>query len=135
MYNERLNIDPLLIVWLILHEKYYMGQVIRVTKEFHFERAHVLWNYDGPCRNVHGHSYRLFVTIIGTPVEDPSNPKDGMVMDFTVLKSIVKKDILAVFDHSVVLNCNYGQGKIEKFSDLFGNVVPVDYQPTCENLV
>ena len=42
-----------------------MGK-IRVTKEFDFEMAHALWNYDGACRNIHGHSYRLFVTIIGT---------------------------------------------------------------------
>lgn len=113
-----------------------MSQVIRVTKEFHFEMAHVLWNYDGPCRNVHGHSYRLFVTIIGNPAEDPSNPKNGMVMDFTVLKGIVKKEILAVFDHSVVMNSKYdNEGRIEKFSALFGNIVPVGYQPTCENLV
>ncbi len=112
-----------------------MGQIIRVTKEFHFEMSHVLWNYDGPCRNVHGHSYRLFVTVIGTPVMDPANPKNGMVMDFTVLKNIVKKEILTVFDHSVVMNRNYDCGKLEKLSSLFGNVVPVDYQPTCENLV
>lgn len=112
-----------------------MSQLIRVTKEFHFEMAHVLWNYDGPCRNVHGHSYRLFVTIIGNPAEDSSNPKNGMVMDFTVLKGIVKKEIITVFDHSVVLNNSHDQGKLEKFAALFGNVVPVDYQPTCENLV
>ena len=45
-----------------------MASVIRVTKEFSSEMSHVLWNYDGPCRNVHGHSYRLFVTISGVPI-------------------------------------------------------------------
>lgn len=112
-----------------------MAQVIRVTKEFHFEMAHVLWNYDGPCRNVHGHSYKLFVTVTGTPVEDPSNPKNGMVIDFSDLKRIVRKEITDVFDHSVVVNNRINNGKLEKFSDLFGNIVPVSYQPTCENLV
>lgn len=112
-----------------------MAQVIRVTREFRFEMAHVLWNYDGPCRNVHGHSYKLFVTIIGTPDQDSSNPKNGMVMDFSDLKKIVRKEITDVFDHSVVVNNTFDNGKLEKFSDLFGNVVPVSYQPTCENLV
>lgn len=109
--------------------------MIRVTKEFHFEMAHVLWNYDGPCRNVHGHSYRLFVTISGVPADDPENPKNGMVIDFTDLKKIVRKEIVDLFDHSVVINRKYDSARLEKFSALFGNVVPVDYQPTCENLV
>jgi 6-pyruvoyltetrahydropterin/6-carboxytetrahydropterin synthase len=68
-----------------------MTAIIRVTKEFSFEMAHALWNYDGPCRNVHGHSYRLFVTLTGTPAIDQQNPKNGMVIDFTDNKNIVKK--------------------------------------------
>lgn len=112
-----------------------MTSVIRVTKEFGFEMAHVLWNYDGPCRNVHGHSYRLFVTLSGIPFEDPDNPKNGMVIDFTDLKRIVKDEIISVFDHSVVVSKRYDLEKTEMFLKLFGNTVLVDYQPTCENLV
>jgi 6-pyruvoyltetrahydropterin/6-carboxytetrahydropterin synthase len=112
-----------------------MASIIRVTKEFGFEMAHVLWNYDGPCRNVHGHSYRLFVTLSGAPVEDYENPKNGMVIDFTDLKRIVKDEIISVFDHSVVVNKRYDRSKTEMFLNLFGNTVLVDYQPTCENLV
>jgi 6-pyruvoyltetrahydropterin/6-carboxytetrahydropterin synthase len=108
---------------------------IRVTKEFPFEMSHVLWNYDGPCRNVHGHSYRLFVTLSGVPVDEPGNPKNGMVIDFTVLKSIVKKEIINVFDHAVVVSKQFDKGKKEMFTKMFGNTVLVDYQPTCENLV
>lgn len=112
-----------------------MSSIIRVTKEFRFEMAHVLWNYDGPCKNVHGHSYRLFVTIAGIPVNDPQNRKNGMVMDFTELKSIVGKEILDVFDHAAVISRNSEKEKIEIFSRILGNMVLVDYQPTCENLV
>ena len=112
-----------------------MASLIRVTKEFPFEMAHVLWNYDGPCRNVHGHSYRLFVTIAGTPIDNPDNPKNGMVIDFSDLKSIVKKEIVSVFDHAVVVSSRYEKEKRDMFTKLFGNTVLVDYQPTCENLV
>ena len=112
-----------------------MNSLIRVTKEFSFEMSHVLWNYDGPCRNVHGHSYRLFVTLSGTPVNEPGHPKNGMVMDFTDLKNIVKKNIVDLFDHSVVVSKNFDSGKTEMFTKMFGNTVLVDYQPTCENLV
>ena len=112
-----------------------MSSVIRVTKEFSFEMAHVLWNYNGPCRNVHGHSYRLFVTISGVPVNDLENPKNGMVIDFSDLKSIVKKGIVNIFDHAVVVNSQFDKDKVELFKKMFGNTVFVDYQPTCENLV
>lgn len=112
-----------------------MASVIRVTKEFPFEMAHVLWNYDGPCRNVHGHSYRLFVTLSGVPVDVPGNPKNGMVIDFADLKSIIKKEIMSVFDHAVVVSKQFDKEKTEMFTKMFGNTVLVDYQPTCENLV
>ena len=112
-----------------------MNPLIRVTREFTFEMAHVLWNYDGPCRNVHGHSYRLFVTISGVPVNDNTNPKNGMVIDFADLKNIVLKEIVNVFDHSVTVSGDFDKEKIEIFKKTFGNTVIVDYQPTCENLV
>jgi 6-pyruvoyltetrahydropterin/6-carboxytetrahydropterin synthase len=112
-----------------------MTLVIRVTKEFTFEMAHALWNYDGPCRNVHGHSYRLFVTLSGVPVDDPGNPKNGMVIDFSDLKSIVKKEIVNVFDHALVVSRRFDTEKMEMFTKMVGNLIFVDYQPTCENLI
>jgi len=112
-----------------------MSAKIRVTREFTFEMAHVLGNYDGPCRNVHGHSYRLFVTLSGVPVNDPANPKNGMVIDFTDLKNIVLSSIVNQFDHSVVLCSDFNPEKRTMMENTFGNTVIVDYQPTCENLV
>jgi len=97
--------------------------------------AHVLGNYDGPCRNVHGHSYRLFVTLSGVPVNDADNPKNGMVIDFTELKNIVLEKIVNLFDHSVVISRDFNKEKKEMLEKTFGNTVIVDYQPTCENLV
>ena len=81
--------------------------VIRITKEFKFEMAHALKDYDGPCRNIHGHSYEMKVTVSGTPVDDKNNPKLGMVMDFGDLKKIVRETIIEVFDHALVLQDNY----------------------------
>jgi len=109
--------------------------IIRVTKEFAFETAHALWNYDGPCRNVHGHSYKLFVTLSGEPVNDPENPKNGMVIDFGDLKKIVSKKVVGVFDHAVVISNMVEKEKLDALNKMFGNVLMVDYQPTCENLV
>jgi 6-pyruvoyltetrahydropterin/6-carboxytetrahydropterin synthase len=109
--------------------------IIRVTKEFGFEMAHALWKYDGPCRNVHGHSYKLFVTLIGEPEKIEGDPKNGMVIDFGDLKKIVKKRVVEVFDHTVLVSSNEAGDRLKSMEKMFGNVVVVDYQPTCENLV
>ena len=79
---------------------------IRVTKEFHFEAAHALFNYNGKCKNMHGHSYKLLITTKGTPISIADNPKLGMVIDFVDLKSIINDIIIQKFDHSVILNKN-----------------------------
>ena len=75
---------------------------IRITKQFSFETGHALYGYDGKCKNVHGHSYKLSVTVIGKPIADKNNVKYGMVIDFSDLKQIVKEDIVNVFDHATV---------------------------------
>ena len=97
--------------------------------------AHALWNYDGPCRNIHGHSYQLYVTVIGDTNLDTGNTKLGMVMDFTDLKKIVKDSVVDVFDHSVVISSRASQPEIKRVEQMFDKFYVVDYQPTCENLV
>ena len=110
--------------------------MIRLTKEFSFESAHALWGYDGKCREVHGHSYRLFVTVKGEPISDPQSPKLGMVMDFGELKAIVAQQITDRLDHSFVMRRTAeAESLAEVMKSLFTNVILVDYQPTCENML
>ena len=112
-----------------------MGK-IRITKHFDFESAHALYGYDGKCKNIHGHSYHLYVTIIGTPIDNLNNAKNGMVLDFGDLKKMVKKQIVEVFDHAVVLNKNSPHIELAKTIDSHShNVVLVPYQPTSENML
>ncbi|MDN6281306.1 MAG: 6-carboxytetrahydropterin synthase [Psychroflexus sp.] len=109
---------------------------IRITKQFTFETAHALYGYDGKCQNIHGHSYKLDVCVLGEPITDTSNVKCGMVIDFGDLKKIVKKEVVDVLDHAIMLNKNTPH--IELAHDLKKanhNVVLVDYQPTSENMV
>ncbi|QRM88626.1 6-carboxytetrahydropterin synthase QueD [Lacinutrix sp. WUR7] len=109
---------------------------IRITKQFSFETGHALYGYDGKCKNVHGHSYRLFVTVIGKPITDATNVKFGMVIDFSDLKKIVKEDIVEIFDHATVFNKNTPHLELAKeLSDRDHNVLLVDYQPTSEMMV
>ena len=109
-------------------------QTIRLTKEFKFEMAHALKGYDGLCRNIHGHSYELLVTITGVPVSDKSSAKLGMVMDFGDLKKIVRKSIIDEFDHALVLS-HESVDDFDPGSEMFGRTILVDYQPTSENML
>ncbi|WP_179333876.1 6-pyruvoyl trahydropterin synthase family protein [Winogradskyella costae] len=109
---------------------------IRITKQFSFETGHALYGYDGKCKNVHGHSYRLYVTVIGTPIADSNNVKFGMVIDFGDLKKIVKEEIVDVFDHATVFNKNTPHVDLAKeLQARDHNVLLVDYQPTSEMMV
>lgn len=110
--------------------------MIRITKIFTFETAHVLYNYDGKCKNMHGHSYKLFVTVKGTPINDLDHPKNGMVVDFGDIKKIVKSEILNVWDHAVMLNGNSPHKQLGEDLEQQGHkVIYCDYQPTCENML
>ena len=113
-----------------------MGNNIRITKQFSFETGHALYGYDGKCKNVHGHSYKLSVTVFGKPIADNTNVKFGMVIDFSDLKKIVKEEIVNVFDHATVFNKNTPHVELAKeLSDRGHNVLLVDYQPTSEMMI
>lgn len=109
---------------------------IRITKQFSFETGHALYGYDGKCKNVHGHSYKLSVTVIGKPITDSNNVKYGMVIDFTDLKKIVREEIVDVFDHATVFNQNTPHIELaNELKQREHHVILVDYQPTSENMV
>ncbi|MBW3520142.1 6-carboxytetrahydropterin synthase [Flavobacterium sp. NKUCC04_CG] len=109
---------------------------IRITKQFTFETGHALYGYDGKCRNVHGHSYKLAVTVIGYPNSNPDYVKFGMVIDFGDLKKIVKEEVVDQFDHATVFNQNTPHVDLAKeLQDRGHHVILVDYQPTSENMV
>ncbi len=108
---------------------------IRITKVFHFEMAHALEGYDGACRHIHGHSYRLEVTVSGTPEKNSRSPKLGMVMDFSDIKAIVNREIVDVFDHALVVKQGYEKQLLCKEIDDEMKVVTTPYQPTSEMLI
>lgn len=114
----------------------YRKLMIRLTKEFSFEMAHTLAGYDGPCREIHGHSYRLFVTVRGVPVRDPQSPRYGMVMDFGDLKHIVGRLIVERYDHALVLReTPENHAALEAMRGTYTKIIVTPYQPTCENMV
>jgi 6-pyruvoyltetrahydropterin/6-carboxytetrahydropterin synthase len=109
-------------------------KTVRITKEFTFEMAHALYGHNGACKNIHGHSYQLSVTVKGIPLEQEGHSSNGMVMDFSDLKKIVKENIFDIFDHALVLNSNSPQATID-LKGIAEKLILLPYQPTCENML
>lgn len=84
--------------------------MISVTKIFTFDSAHNLINYEGACKNLHGHTYKLEVTVAGDINEM------GMICDFNELSFLIKDNIISKLDHKYL-------------NDIF------DFNPTCEMMV
>lgn len=105
----------------------------KATKEFRFEMAHILTNYNGPCGNLHGHSYRCLVTLESKTLDD------GMVMDFSIIKKLLNKSLFDKMDHACAFNIN-GTDEFEK-TILFvcvnhnKKVMLFPFRTTAENMV
>ncbi len=85
---------------------------------------------------MHGHSYKLFVTVKGKPIDDLDNPKNGMVVDFGDIKAIVNSEIIEIWDHAVLLNANSPHKILgEQLEQQGHRVIYCPYQPTCENML
>ncbi|MEZ5070030.1 MAG: 6-carboxytetrahydropterin synthase [Bacteroidales bacterium] len=112
-----------------------MRGTIRITKEFHFEMAHALWKYEGACKHIHGHSYRLLVTLIGEPVAEPGRSDFGMVTDFKEVKTLLKGPIVDNLDHSLLLYKEADPEQIRALGTMSEKLHVMSFQPTCENLV
>ncbi len=114
---------------------------MRLTKQFGFEMAHALPDYPGKCRNIHGHSYKLFVTVEGQPLEGHClQPKgtapEGMLVDFHQLKMIVEEAIVSRFDHALVLPRKEGtETPADSLGGYQAKVIMLDFPPTTENLL
>lgn len=109
---------------------------VSLTRRFTFEMAHALHGYDGPCRQIHGHSYKLYITVAGEPCADIKSPKLGMVMDFAELKAIVNRVIVDKLDHALVVRKKvYDAHMLSTMRGQWSNIIETTYQPTCENMV
>ncbi len=101
-----------------------------VTKEVTFDAAHLLTGYEGLCRNLHGHTYRLFASVSAEP------DGRGMVVDFKRLKELVKSEVVDRFDHSFMYDANSGtECELASFLEARGlRTVKLPFCTTAENL-
>ncbi|MBC3541432.1 6-pyruvoyl tetrahydropterin synthase family protein [Rufibacter sediminis] len=108
---------------------------IRLTRRFTFEAAHALTHYDGLCRHIHGHSYKLEVTVIGIPLTHSEHPKDGMVLDFGDLKNLVHTHVLQPLDHALLLREDSSAALLTVLQQEGHKLLLTRFQPTCENML
>lgn len=109
--------------------------VVRVTKEFSFDMAHALLGYQGLCKNIHGHTYSLKVTVKGKVHEELKDENFGFVVDFSELKKIVKEVVIDHYDHFLVLHAESPILQEMDVRAFYERVRIVDFQPSCENLL
>lgn len=121
---------------------------IAVTKEVTFDCAHLLTDYEGKCSNLHGHTYKLQVTLAAFIPEmntqkkcaEASSWKDcGMVIDFNDLKKSIEKIAISKFDHVCILNALAAKDSLEmKLKKLLeenhSKLLLIHGRTTCENL-
>lgn len=111
---------------------------MEVTKEFSWAMTHRLENHNGLCKNVHGHGYKLFVTIKKIKSNQKVDKTNvGMVMDFKDLKNIVNKNVIDLVDHAFMYNVNDKESKdIAEFlhKKIDQKLCPMDCRTTAENM-
>lgn len=107
--------------------------MLQLTKIFQFETAHAIYGYEGACKNIHGHSYKLYVTV-GTGIKEQGYiPSPGFVVDFKEIKKVVMPAVIDVLDHKLVLSREF----LTKFPEfnIQENLFIMEAEPTAENLL
>jgi 6-pyruvoyltetrahydropterin/6-carboxytetrahydropterin synthase len=107
--------------------------MLKLTKIFHFETAHAIHGYDGACKNIHGHSYELHVTIVADTDYEDFIPAPGFIIDFKEIKKVVKEKVIQNFDHKLILSEAYITD--HKVTTKEENLIIWKAEPTAENIL
>jgi 6-pyruvoyltetrahydropterin/6-carboxytetrahydropterin synthase len=107
--------------------------MLQITKIFRFEAAHAIHGYAGKCRNVHGHSYVLHVTVGQAEHANEYLPAPGFIIDFKELKKVVNGAVIDDLDHALILSEDY----LKQYTALANseNLKRWNMEPTAENII
>ncbi|MCL1968435.1 MAG: 6-carboxytetrahydropterin synthase [Bacteroidetes bacterium] len=109
--------------------------ILRLTRVFHFDMAHVLLNYPGKCKNIHGHTYKLEVTVKGAPCIEETSPKKGMLIDFSDFKNLINNEIINFWDHALMIHRDTDPILLSALKNNYEKIIIVPFQPTTENMI
>ena len=107
--------------------------MLTLTKIFHFEMAHAIYGYPGTCKDIHGHSYQLEVTVTSEQAAETYLPTPGFVIDFKELKQFVNSSIIQVFDHKLILSKAFLD--VNPGIQFQENLIAWEVEPTAENIL
>jgi 6-pyruvoyltetrahydropterin/6-carboxytetrahydropterin synthase len=109
--------------------------ILRLTRVFSFDMAHVLLNYHGKCKNIHGHTYKLKVTVKGIPCNDDASPQKGMLIDFSDFKKLIENGIIFVWDHALMIHRDSDPVLLSALKKNYEKIIITPFQPTTENMI
>ena len=110
--------------------------MLTVTKTVRFDAAHVLTNHQGMCRNLHGHTYRVDVSVRRGPATQSAEIPSDMVIDFKDLKRVIEESVVSRFDHAFIYNeTSPAESEIAAVVVKHGmRAVALPWRSTAENL-
>jgi 6-pyruvoyltetrahydropterin/6-carboxytetrahydropterin synthase len=106
--------------------------MLQITKIFRFEMAHAIHGYPGKCKDIHGHSYELHVTVASHDKNKNFLPGAGLVIDFRELKHIVNDGLVRQLDHKLVLSGDFMKAHSLAQAD---NLLQWEHEPSAENIL
>ena len=105
-----------------------------ITRRLEFDAGHRIPDHKSQCRHLHGHRYAIEITLTGSVIDRAGDPANGMVMDFSEVKSLAKQHLVDHWDHSFLVYAG-DTPVVEFLKTLPGHkTVVLDCIPTAENL-
>jgi 6-pyruvoyltetrahydropterin/6-carboxytetrahydropterin synthase len=108
--------------------------MLTITRKLEFDAGHRIPNHTSQCRNLHGHRYALHITLAGKVVEREGESENGMILDFSEVKSLANQHLVALWDHAFLV---YEKDvAVRQFLESIPDhkTVVLDKVPTVENL-
>ena len=107
---------------------------MQITRRLEFDAGHRIPDHKSQCRHLHGHRYALEITLEGNVIAQAGDPANGMVMDFSEIKSLAEQHLVDLWDHSFLVYA--GDTVIVDFLKTIPDhkTVVLDCVPTAENL-
>jgi 6-pyruvoyltetrahydropterin/6-carboxytetrahydropterin synthase len=107
---------------------------MRITRRLEFDAGHRIPNHDSQCRHLHGHRYAIEITLSGRIIDSEGAANQGMVMDFSEIKSIAQRALVDLWDHAFLVHAG-DRALVDFLATLPGHkTVILKAPPTAENL-
>lgn len=105
-----------------------------ITRRLEFDAGHRIPDHKSQCQHLHGHRYALEITLSGDIIRQDGNAANGMVMDFSEIKTLANAHLIDLWDHAFLVYS--GDTAIVQFLQSLPNhkTVILDCIPTAENL-